>query len=118
VIRCSTAIGLFVSAGAYSSPTGYGRPRVSRTQARLRVNSSNTIEPSENTSARASIGCDAICSGAMYKNDPSLRPRVVGSTSPPTSTFAIPKSRSFKPSRVTITFFGLRSRCTIDRACA
>ncbi len=78
--------------------------------------------PNANKSVRASTASPRTCSGPMYGTVPATCPAAeigdsivcacVASTSKPgRASFASPKSNTFtRPSRVTITFAGLRSR--------
>ncbi len=88
--------------------------------------SSYSTTPSANRSVRASTAWPRSCSGAMYGSVPSSCPTPEsgvetvalseaslppGASSP--TGFARPKSSTFtRPSRVSITFAGFRSRCT------
>jgi hypothetical protein len=88
---------------------------------------SYSITPREKMSARASTRSPRSCSGAMYGTVPTIAPSVdrvaVGSVLPapaggPTH-FARPKSSTFtRPSSLSMTFAGLRSRWTTPRSCA
>ena len=89
---------------------------------------SYSITPKANWSARVSTGLPAACSGAMYPtvprmaNGPERVTVAVASTSParePAAALPRPKSTIFtRPSAVTITFCGFRSRCTMPAAWA
>src|SRR4051794_26729063 len=104
--------------------------------ARLPVNISYTTAPNAQRSVRASVGLPSSCSGAMYCKVPTMTrspvrgaDRVADMTliapwSPSAASLASPKSRSFAPDFVSITFEGLRSRwimpcrCAVDNASA
>ena len=62
----------------------------------------------------AGPACPSTCSGAMKPVEPIVAPVRVSETE--SSTWAIPKSMTFGPSVVMITFDGLRSRCTTPAA--
>jgi hypothetical protein len=117
--------------GSIPSPTYGGFP----------VSTSARIAPSENTSARSSTTSPRACSGGMYAGVPMTDPGVerepsvsacrsetrltasCGVTGCAASsrpfTFAKPQSTTWtSPKYPTITFEGLRSRCTTPRACA
>jgi hypothetical protein len=91
----------------------------------LPVAISYITSPREKMSVRASVSFPSNCSGAMYWSVPTRVPSAVRfafSLVTPVSAetgatgskgFARPKSRSFTPFRVSMTFEGLRSRCTI-----
>ena len=99
-------------------------------KALLPVAISYSSAPRAKMSVRASASLPSNCSGAMYWNVPRRVPSVVrgfafvssvesgselGRAAP---CLARPKSRSFVPDRVSITFPGLRSRWTIPWRCA
>ena len=90
-----------------SSPRNGGRPQ----------SISYITAPSAYRSERGSGSRPSACSGARYATVPSTVPSVVMRLA---STFAAsPKSPSrAAPSWSSHTFSGLRSRCTIDSACA
>ncbi len=64
--------------------------------------------PSANTSAAPVSSSPLICSGGMYPGEPSAPPVCV--TTLASTERAIPKSMTFGPSSVTMTFDGFRSR--------
>ncbi len=85
-------------------------------------------------SVRASASVPSNCSGAMYWKVPRIDPSAVSGvravplsafmvsdesdTGPSTPIRARPKSSSFTPLRVSITFPGFRSLCTTPLRCA
>ena len=72
---------------------------------------SQSITPTENTSARRSTRSLRTCSGAMYATLPLSTPVRVSDDE--FIAFAMPKSTIFTcPSYVTNTLWGLMSRCT------
>ena len=80
--------------------------------------------PNANTSAAGPAVRPSICSGDMYAGVPAMPPgsgavSVAAMPPGPASTRARPKSSILmRPSRVRITFSGLRSRCVMPLACA
>ena len=94
------------------------------------VSISNSSAPNAKMSVRASASSPSICSGAMYWNVPRIVPctvRFAGdvggidcavAATTGTALFASPKSSSFAPASVSMTFAGLRSRCTMPERCA
>ena len=102
VLRCIWS----VSAGVF--PRNGGRP----------VSNSNSTTPSEYRSVCGhGSGLPRICSGAMYRNVPSVRPSAVSFD--PSRTAANPKSASFSvPSAASRKFPGFRSRWTTPFPCA
>ena len=105
---------------------------LSPANARVPVAISYSTQPSAQMSARASASRPSSCSGAMYWNVPTIAPSLVSgcvivgetlSAAPlllagVAPTRANPKSISFAPVLVSITFPGFRSRCTTPIACA
>src|ERR1700683_3549301 len=79
------------------------------------------MAPKEKISLRASAGLPSSCSGDMYCMVPRIVPCTVsgrlmvgeapGSPCKISSSFAKPKSSSFAPVFVSITFAGFNSRC-------
>ncbi len=113
--------------------------------ARRPVTISYSTHPRLNTSLRASASCPRNTSGAVYWNVPTIVPcwvsaaggalsidrLIVGvdgvsgsaslnpcTPSTPAPGFANPKSNSFAPPGVSMTFPGFRSRCRIPARCA
>ncbi len=102
--------------------------------ARRPVTISYSTAPSAKMSVRASASTPSSCSGAMYWNVPRIVPSAVSGVrgscvgafivndddgaSASTPIRARPKSKSFTPLRVSITFPGFRSRCTTPLRCA
>lgn len=94
--------------------------------ARCPVVISYSSAPNAKMSLRASASSPSSCSGAMYWNVPRIVPSVVSGfciVAPSTTTsiaalFARPKSSSFAPDLVIITFAGFKSRCTTPARCA
>ena len=78
-------------------------------------------------SLRKSVSCPWSCSGAMYCSVPAMAPSLeIGCLVVPFACaavssgrgFAMPKSSSFAPLFVRMTFEGLRSRWTMPAECA
>src|ERR1700724_1136586 len=93
------------------------------------VNISYSTAPNEKMSLRPSTSFPSICSGDMYCIVPTIIPSCVTgelgiaavTVTPltgPATGFANPKSSSFAPVVVSITFPGFRSRCTTPLRCA
>jgi hypothetical protein len=80
------------------------------------VSISYATAPRENTSARASTRSPIICSGAMYRTEPTTVPATVRVDD---SSRATPKSITFTPpSSIIMMFAGLMSRWMMPCLCA
>ena len=103
----------------------------SASNARLPVSNSYSRQPNAQTSVRLSIVSPRACSGLMYGGVPRTCPARVSAgvavfcsdnrrrSSLPQIALASPKSSTFtRPSGVTFTFAGFRSRWTIALLCA
>jgi hypothetical protein len=89
------------------------------------------IAPSAKMSVLASASRPSSCSGAMYRKVPRIVPSAVSCRTsvgmlvrplmmpaPSDAVRANPKSRSFAPDRLNITFSGFKSRWMMPRRCA
>ena len=92
----------------------------SRSNASDPVSISCSTTPRLKRSERASTSRPSICSGDMYSMVPTMSPGCVSVLSERSDalTDASPKSSSFTPPAVTMTFCGFKSRWTIPSACA
>ena len=120
---CSALIG----AGSASKIAAITLDWLFPTNARRPVTISYKTAPNANRSLRGSASRPSSCSGAMYCSVPTMVPctvavwtvtGVVMPPGPPVTSLASPKSSSFAPVFVSITFDGFKSRCTMPAWCA